>query len=348
MPNKFLRRRVLAFSVLGAIIVGGPVAYLNRSHIRTAIEQFMGNDFPGPGHGETTIVIAEGSGGDVIAKQLVDAGVVKSFQTTYKMILAQNPTFYPGTFNLKLEMSSQQAIDALSNPDSAVLTTIVIREGLRSTAIFDLLAESTGIDRSEFVSLYRDPASFSLPAGFPTLEGFMFPATYRFAPDASAKTILQTMVDRMRAELGEFGVKDNDALEVLTLASVIQKEARLEPDFYKVSRVFVNRIKEGMHLQSDATVSYGVNGTTVSTTDAERANDNPYNTYLYPGLPVGPISAPGSVAIDAALHPVSGKWLYFCTINLETGETVFSDTWSQHERAVAQWQAWMKDHPQYE
>jgi UPF0755 protein len=103
-----------------------------------------------------------------------------------------------------------------------------------------------------------------------------------------------------------------------------------------------------MHLQSDATVSYGVNGTTVSTTDAERANDNPYNTYLYPGLPVGPISAPGSVAIDAALHPVSGKWLYFCTINLETGETVFSDTWSQHERAVAQWQAWMKDHPEYE
>ncbi|CAB4612735.1 unannotated protein [freshwater metagenome] len=156
------------------------------------------------------------------------------------------------------------------------------------------------------------------------------------------------MVDRMQEEINSFGIPANKVHDVLTLASVIQKEARIKEDFYKVSRTFLNRIADGMHLQSDATVSYGVGGNTVSTSRADRANNNGYNTYLHAGLPVGPISAPGSVAIDAALHPAAGKWLYFCTINLETGETVFSDTYAQHEKAVALWQAWMKDHPGYE
>jgi UPF0755 protein len=103
-----------------------------------------------------------------------------------------------------------------------------------------------------------------------------------------------------------------------------------------------------MHLQSDATVSYGVGGNTVSTSKADRSNPNGYNTYLYPGLPIGPISAPGSVAIDAALNPADGKWFYFCTINLETGETVFSETYAQHQVAVEQWLAWMRENPGYE
>ncbi|MEY4019044.1 MAG: hypothetical protein RLZZ590_344, partial [Actinomycetota bacterium] len=135
---------------------------------------------------------------------------------------------------------------------------------------------------------------------------------------------------------------------VLTLAGLIQKEARIESDFYKVSRTFLNRIQAGMKLQSDATVSYGVDGNTVGTSAADRANDNRYNTYRYAGLPIGPISAPGSVAIDAALNPAVGDWLYFCAVNLETGETVFSETYAQHEIAVRQWRAWMKEHPGYE
>jgi UPF0755 protein len=156
------------------------------------------------------------------------------------------------------------------------------------------------------------------------------------------------MISRMQDELNKFGVKDVDRHRVLTLASIIQKEARQEPDFYKVSKVFLNRIKQGMHLQSDATVSYGVDGSTVNTSAADRANDNGFNTYLHAGLPVGPISAPGAVAIDAALHPANGGWLFFCAVNLETGETVFSTTLAEHEKAVALWRAWMKEHPEYE
>jgi UPF0755 protein len=134
---------------------------------------------------------------------------------------------------------------------------------------------------------------------------------------------------------------------VITLASIIQREGRYTEDFYKISRVFINRIDIGMALQSDATVSYGAGTVSYTTTAAQRADDNPWNTYKYPGLPKGPISAPGALAIDAALHPADGTWLFFCTVNLETGETEFTTTLSEHERSVAKWRAWMIENPEW-
>ena len=346
--NKFARRRILAGFIVFILLLGGAVAYANKGLIRAAIEQLQGNDFPGPGTGEVQITVKAGDSGEAITKQLLDAGVIKSFRTTYQLILDTNPTFYPGIFTLKLQMRSADAIAALTDQNSASLQRTTIKEGLRASVLFGVLSKSTGLPKSEFEAFFKKPQEFGLSAKLPNLEGYLFPATYTFAPGSTAKEILQTMVDRMQDEIRSFGIPANKVHDVLTLASVIQKEARIKEDFYKVSRTFLNRIAAGMHLQSDATVSYGVGGNTVSTSRADRANDNGYNTYLHPGLPVGPISAPGSVAIDAALHPATGKWLYFCTINLETGETVFSETYAQHEKAVAQWQAWMREHPTYE
>lgn len=346
--NKFARRRILAGFIVFILILGGAVAYANKGLIRAAIEQLQGNDFPGPGTGQVQITVQAGDSGESITNQLLAAGVIKNFRTTYQLILDIKPTFYPGIFTLKREMRSFDAIKALSDQNSASLQRTIIKEGLRASVLFGVLAESTGIPKAEFESLFTKPALFGLSEKLPNLEGYLFPATYTFAPGSSAKEILQTMVDRMQEELEAFGVSAAKAHEVLTLASVIQKEARIKEDFYKVSRTFLNRIADGMHLQSDATVSYGVGGNTVNTSRADRASKNGYNTYLNSGLPIGPISAPGSVAIDAALHPADGKWLYFCTINLETGETVFSETYAQHEKAVALWSAWMKENPGYE
>lgn len=346
--NKFVRRRILALVLVGLFVVGGVSVYANRGVIRAAFEQLQGNDYPGPGHGEVTITVNAGDNGDVIAQQLVDAGVVKSFRTTYKLIVDTNPTFFPGVFTLKLEMRSIDAITALADQDSASLKRTTIKEGLRASVLFKVLSESTGVPLSDFEALFTMPVEFGLSAKLQNIEGYLFPATYTFAPGSSAKEILQVMVDRMQQEISKFGISENKVHEVLTLASIVQKEARLTEDFYKAARTFQNRLDDGMALQSDATVSYGVGGNTVSTSAADRASKNGYNTYLYPGLPVGPISAPGSVAIDAALNPAPGKWIYFCTINLETGETVFSETYAQHEVAVAQWQAWMREHPEYE
>jgi UPF0755 protein len=346
--NKFARRRILVGFVAFIVLLGGVVGYANKGLIRATLEQLQGNDFAGPGNGQVEITVKSGDSGESIANQLVAAGVVKNFRTTYQLILDLNPTFYPGVFTLKREMRSIDAIKALTNQESASIKRTTIKEGLRASVIFGVLAESTGIAKSEFEALFDKPEEFGLAAKLPSIEGYLFPATYTFVPGASAKDILQTMVDRMQDELDFFGIEPKKAHEVLTLASIIQKEARIEGDFYKVSRTFLNRIADGMHLQSDATVSYGVGGNTVSTSRADRANKNGYNTYLNAGLPIGPISAPGSVAIDAALHPAVGKWIYFCTVNLETGETVFSETYAQHEKAVAQWLAWMKANPGYE
>lgn len=346
---KYVKRRIIAISLASALLLGtAAVAYLNRSEIRTAFEQIQGNDYVGTGKGEAIIEIAEGETGEDVARALVDAGVVKNFRSTYKLILEQNPTFFPGTYKLKLEMSSLAALAAIADPQNSVVNRVTVKEGLRISVVFKVLSEATGISAAEFAEAAKDLSKFDLPKEAPSLEGYLFPATYNFSPKADAAAILKTMRARMQQELDSFGVSASDSHRVLTLAALVQKEARSESDFYKASRTFLNRIDVGMNLQSDATVSYGVNGDTVSTSAADRANDNGYNTYLHPGLPIGPIGAPGRVAIDAALNPASGEWLYFCTINLETGETVFSKTFAEHEKAVALWRAWMKDHPEYD
>jgi len=113
-----------------------------------------------------------------------------------------------------------------------------------------------------------------------------------------------------------------------------------------VAQVFLNRLKIGMPLQSDATVIYANNADgTVYTTDEQRANKSKYNTYQHKGLPPGAISNPGRVALSAAVNPSKGKYLYFCTINPETGETKFATSLDGHNRNVALLRAWCKAHP---
>ena len=345
--SKFARRRLIAVLALVAISFGA-IAFPNRSAIRSGFDQLIGNDYQGEGYSSVLVDIQPGDTGETIANSLVEMGVVKNFRTIYKLILDANPKFYPGTYKLKLHMSSEAALKALLDPNGSVTNRILIKEGLRANVILDKLAAETGIPRSEFSAAAKQRAAIGLPADAVSIEGYLFPATYTFSPKATAVDILKTMIGRMQQELDKFGVSAKDRHRVLTLASIVQKEARQEPDFYKVSRVFLNRIKTGMHLQSDATVSYGVDGNTVNTSAADRANNNGFNTYLHAGLPIGPISSPGAVAIDAALHPADGSWLFFCAVNLETGETVFSTTLAEHEKAVAQWRAWMKEHPGYE
>jgi UPF0755 protein len=242
-------------------------------------------------------------------------------------------------------MSSPAALDLLADPKSRVIDRVTIKEGLRIGNVLKQLSEATGKPLSDFEAAASNLSALGIPQSAPNADGYLFPATYDFNPSDSASDILKQMVDRAYQELDRFGVAVADRHRVLTMASIIQKEARQTNDFYKVSRVFANRLKIGMKLQSDATVSYGSGGTTVSTTNAERANPNGYNTYVHAGLPIGPIGGPGAVAIDAALHPINGSWLYFCAVNLKTGETVFSTTAAEHSAAVAKWRAWMAANP---
>lgn len=340
-------RRKLAVAAIIAIVFGG-IAFANKSQIRSAIEAIAGNDYPGPGTGSAQIKVTEGESGSDVVAALVANDVVKSSRFTMRMATEQNIVFYPGTYALKHQMRAIDALAVLGKSGNAISNRVTIKEGLRIGNVFKALSAGTGIPVVDFEAAAKHLSDFQVGTDAPSLEGYLFPATYDFAPDASAKQVLLIMNNRMVDELDSFGIPKAKWHSTLTLAALIQAEARRTEDFYKVSRVFLNRIDVGMKLQSDATVSYGVGGNTVSTSAADRANNNGYNTYLHGGLPVGPISAPGHVAIDAALHPAVGTWIYFCAVNLETGETWFSTTYAEHAKAVSAWRAWMKDHPGYE
>jgi UPF0755 protein len=308
-------------------------------------------DYTGTGDGQsTTITILPGQIGADVANSLAKAGVTKTSAAFYDLLLKQKkaPNFEPGTYKLEKQMSAQSALTAISNPANRVVSKVVIPEGFTLQQILTRLNAKTGAPMSDLQAEAKNFTQFGLPAGAPSLEGFLFPATYNFDPGTPAKVMLQEMVTRMNASLKSHGVAPADALKVLTLASIVQKEGGTTADFYKVSRVFTNRLAINMPLQSDATVSYGAGSKTISTTGAQRADaSNLYNTYAHTGLPVGPIAAPGDTAIDAALHPVAGPWIYFVLVNGYTGETVYSTTAAGQAAGVKQWQTWLRAHPGY-
>lgn len=350
------RRWVTGVIVLVVIVaLGAAGSVVVWSAFGPQIRHVMGweapTDYTGDGNGQpASVTIMSGQIGSDIAKSLAKAGITRTPAAFYDLLLKQTkqPNFEPGTYKLQKEMSAQAALTQLLDPKNRVISKVVIPEGMTLPQILTRLAATTGTPIADLQAAAKKYTALGVPKKAPSLEGFLFPATYEFDPGLPAKTILKTMVQRMFQSLKSHHVAKSDYLKVLTFASVIQKEGGNTKDFYKVARVFKNRLDQGIHLQSDATVSYGAHSAKIETTAAQRADaSNKYNTYAHAGLPVGPISAPGDAAIDAALHPAKGSWLYFVLVNGETGKTVFSNTLAEHNVAVAQWQAWLRAHPGY-
>ncbi|MGN7189714.1 endolytic transglycosylase MltG [Curtobacterium sp. SAFR-003] len=353
------RRRgplVAGIVIVAVVLAAGGGAYAFAApKIQQVVQAFSGSqesdDYSGSGTSKVTITIKQGDIGEDVAKTLQRSGVVKSSKVFYKLLLTSpDVQFQPGSYELKKQMSAKSALSALQDTKNRVQASIVIPEG---TALQDIeagMVSKAGLSKDEVSSAAKDVQAYGLPAGVTTLEGWLFPATYPINPGWSAKQYFQSMVDTMKQHLQAAGVAEADQERVVVFASLVQKEAGQADDFPKVARVFQNRLDKGMLLQSDATVAYGTGNThTVTTTDAERADaDNPYNTYVHKGLPPAPISNPGDVAIKAVTQPATGNWLYFVTVNLDTGETVFSDTLAQHDAAVAQFRAWLRAHPEYQ
>ncbi len=344
------RRGIIAGVVVASLVVLGGGVFVAWNAFEPSIRRLLDMpppDFVGEGSEPTVLIsIGDGDYGDAIAQKLVDAGVTQSFEAVYDALLADSSiVFYPGTFEMKTGMSAAAALKYLTNPDNRKVWKVTIPEGLILEDVLNTLATETGIPLAEFEAVAADTAQFRLPEQAPSLEGYLFPATYDFEYGTTAHAIITAMVKEMNTRLTDLGVPQEDRYAVVTLASVIQREAGSNPDdFAKVGRVFTNRLENGWKLQSDATVAYGTgNLDTVWTTDAERADaTNLYNTYVHDGLPVGPIGAPGDVALKAALNPTPGPWYFFVPVNLKTGETVFSVTAAEHGRAVSKLQAWCR------
>jgi UPF0755 protein len=350
-PPKKKRRLgwLWALLVVFVLIIGGGVTgwVLFEPQIRHVLGWEAPIDYTTTGNGtKVTVVIQSGDIGSSVAKTLEQAGVTKTFDAFYKLLL-KNPsvTFEPGSYQLQKQMSAASALAALQDPKNKIIHVAVIKEGVSAESAFVQLASATGLPVADFQAAAKNYVALGVPADAPSIEGFLFPATYTFDPGVTATQVLQQLVTTMISHLDKAGVAPADRLRVVTLASIVQRESGPSvADMHKIARVFQNRLDQGMRLQSDATVAYGTGHVErVTTTAAERADaSNRYNTYANDGLPIGPIGLPGDDAIDSALHPTDGPWLFFVAVNLKTGETVFSTTIAEHDAAVKQWQAWCR------
>ncbi|MGN6219407.1 MAG: endolytic transglycosylase MltG [Microbacterium sp.] len=370
-PKNKKRRRIGGWIALGVVllilggIAGGGLYVWNtyEPQIRKVMGWEEPKDYePGLANGETSITIMSGDTGQPISEALHAAGVTKTANAFYDYLIetGQNPNFQPGVYTLQKQMTSEAALAALMDPANRQENTAQIPEGYSVDGTLKRLSEGTGIPLADLQAAAADPSVYGITvdpaiaaAGGQPLEGWLFPATYTFDPGTSAQTAIQTLVNRTIQSLDAAGVPVEKRQEVLTTASIIQREARFEADMQKVSRVILNRLDPGNQetfgkLQMDSTAQYGygeLHAGSASTSDEAQNDPNPWNTYVHAGLPIGPIANPGDVAINAAMHPADGPWLYFVTVNMDTGETVFSQTYNEHLKYVKQMQQWCSEHP---
>ncbi len=345
---------VVVLAILGGLTAGGVWVWNTYGE---KIQEFLGTgeskDYEaGLAEGEVMFTIHPGDGGLQISYALFEAGVTKSDEIFYDWLRENppTPTFYPGTYQLQEKMTAAAAAAVLGDVNNKVSNAVLLREGETLQTILPTISESLQIPIEDLEAAAADPAAYGVPAA--SLEGWLFPATYDFNESATATDVIATMVNRTIESLDQAGVPVDDRQRILTVAAIIQREAGAG-DMGKVAQVIYNRLGPdnvetyGL-LQMDSTVAYGVgklHDGVVATTDEDRANDNPYNTYLHPGLPAGPIANAGDEAIDAAMHPEPGPWFYFVTVNLDTGETIFSETYAQQLEAEKLWHQWCEDHP---
>lgn len=347
---------VIVLALLGGIAVGG-VWVMNTYGDK--ISDIFGWGDPadweeGVATGEAFVTIKEGDTGAPISAALYEAGVTRTEDVFYDYLVAENLSipFYPGVYRLQEKMTAAAAADALQDPANKMENTISILEGGTVNSSLAVISESIGIPLEDLQAAVADPSAYGVDAE--RLDGWLFPAVYTFDPETTAEQIIQRMVDRTREALTASGVQPGDENRVLTIASIVQREGHLA-DFDKVSRVIANRLdpaNDETHglLQMDSTAQFGYGltheGPVSSWSWAEvTADENPWNTYVHQGLPVSPISNPSEAAIQAAQNPAEGPWFYFVTVNLDTGETVFSATYAEQQAAEARYRQWCEDNP---
>ena len=340
---------VAVLVALGVLIGGGVFAY------NTVTGWWQGfttgaEDYPGPGGDPVDVTIPEGANLATIGAILKDADVVRSVDAFTNAAAANDEAtkIQPGKFTLRKQIPAAQAVEMLLDPANRSYSKVTIREGLTLDAQLEVLSVATGASVDDYRAVLADPAAYKLSEmadGKP--EGFLFPNTYEFDPDDPVLPLLTKMATQFDtvAQNIDFGAIAEDmnlkGYDVVTVASIIEAEVN-QPEYRSmVSRVIYNRLEQDMPLQMDSTVHYAVGKSGgVTTTDEDRANQSPYNTYVHTGLPPGPINAPGQASLEAAATPEDGDWLYFVTVNLDTGETKFAETYEEHEANVREFQAW--------
>ncbi|KQU68473.1 hypothetical protein ASD62_00135 [Phycicoccus sp. Root563] len=345
------RRRGILVVALVIVALAGFAAY---TVLRPVVDGFLeSNDYAGPGAGEVKVVVNDGDTGRAIGTTLEKADVVKSAKAFLDAASADSRSagIQPGTYTLKKQMSAKGALALLVDSANRSVPRVTIREGLWKNEIFAALSKGTGVPVAEYTAAIKDPQAIGLPAvAKGNVEGYLFPSTYEFPAKATATTQLKTMVAKTLSELDQAGVAEADRERTLIVASIVEGEVSGDADRGKVARVIENRLRTkgapnyGL-LQMDSTVHYAVQKRgRAGTSNTDRQSPSPFNTYKKQGLPPAPINSPGAASIEAAASPTAGSWLFFVTVDPDTGETKFATTQAEHDQNVKEFQAWCRDH----
>lgn len=319
------------------IVVGGLAGY---QMIRWAEAPVLSESDHSP---SKVVVIPEGSTFQQVATLLEREKLIRS-QSAFVLLAKASEAdrkIHPGEYELNAAMPPTDILSKLL-AGQVVLHSVTIPEGYTINQIADVLAEHQITDQVGFVRLAKDK-SFTKTLGISaeSLEGYLYPDTYRFARSTDENDVIKAMVgqfEQVMTEEWQARAKDLHLTvhEVVTLASVIEKETGTGDERPQISSVFHNRLKKRIPLQSDPTVIYGLPNFDGNLRKKDLSHPTPYNTYRWAGLPPGPIANPGAESIRAALYPAPSSYLYFVSKN--DGTHQFSTTLVEHNKAVEKYQ----------
>ncbi|GGG27103.1 endolytic murein transglycosylase [Lysinibacillus alkalisoli] len=342
----FVRKIVgyVTLAILAIVLLVGVGGYL---YVKSALKPVDPDSTE-----KIAVEVPIGSGIALISKELEKKGVIKSARIfKYYTKFKNESSFQAGTYDLTKSMTLDEIIESLKTGTiyREPLSTITIPEGLTLDQIGSIIAKHTDYTEKQFMSLVTSDAFIQkMQTQYPELltdainneniryklEGYLYPATYPlFDEKPSLESIVKLMLDTMNKTVmqykGLMQEREMTVHELITFASLLEREATAQTDRETIASVFYNRIKEDMPLQTDPTVLYalGEHKDVVLYKDLEV--DNPYNTYQNKGLPPGPIAAPGDVSIQAALNPTTTEYLYFLAD--ENGINHFAKTYEEHQ-----------------
>lgn len=357
---------VLSLALLVVVVIG---AVFLGSRMWHSMFGGNSNDFAGDGVADVVIQVHDGDSTTAIGQTLHDNNVVATVKAFVDAAEGNSgmTAIQPGFYKVRTEIPAANAVERLTDPESRV-GKLVIPEGRQlddvsdvkthavTEGIFTLISKATCVDLDgqqrcvsadelKRVAATGAPATLAVPewAAQPVramgddhrrLEGLIAPGAWNIDPSATPQDILATLIRSSANQYAQGGLLETanamnlSPYQVLTVASLVQRESKPE-DFAKVARVIYNRLAENRTLEFDSTVNYPLDRIEVATTDADRGQMTPWNTYVRAGLPATPICSPSQPALISAEKPAVGDWLYFVTIDLQ-GTTLFTRDYNEH------------------
>ncbi|WOO87481.1 endolytic transglycosylase MltG [Mollicutes bacterium LVI A0039] len=305
---------------------------------------------------QEVFVIESGQSKKTILNNLKDAKLIDSVLLTQYDLKVNKISIYAGEFGLTQAMTDQEVLSVITQPTSNISNGFLITEGATIDTIASNLAEYTDVNDSdqEFIEYWSDPNTLNKLISeydfittevlnedllFP-LEGYFFPATYELPKDASPSEATKVFLDKMNTELQKLNLSNSQYTvhQLLTLASVVERETLHVNDKPIVAEVFYNRLDADMPLQSDITVLYAKQEHKEEVLYSDLEFESPFNTYLNKGLPPGPISTVSITSLEATINPDSNDYIYFFA-DQNTGEIYYSKTIEEHEK-ISEKYAW--------